>query len=53
MIQHHQGALTMVKQLFGTPGAAQDDLMFKFASDMNADQTIEIERMNKMLAAQP
>jgi len=53
MIRHHQGALTMVKQLFGTPGAAQDDLMFKFASDMNADQTIEIERMNKMLAAQP
>jgi uncharacterized protein (DUF305 family) len=53
MIQHHQGALTMVKQLFGTPGAAQDDLLFKFASDMNADQTIEIERMNKMLAALP
>lgn len=53
MIQHHQGALTMVKQLFGTPGAAQDDLVFKFASDMNADQTIEIERMNKMLATQP
>jgi len=53
MIRHHQGALTMVSQLFGTPGAAQDDLMFKFASDMNADQTIEIERMNKMLAALP
>jgi uncharacterized protein (DUF305 family) len=53
MIQHHQGALTMVKQLFGTPGAAQDDQVFKFASDMNADQTIEIERMNKMLAALP
>lgn len=53
MIRHHQGALTMVNQLFGTPGAAQDDLMFKFASDMNADQTIEIERMNKMLAALP
>jgi uncharacterized protein (DUF305 family) len=53
MIQHHQGALTMVKQLFGTPGAAQDDLVFKFASDMNADQTIEIERMTKMLAALP
>jgi uncharacterized protein (DUF305 family) len=53
MIQHHQGALTMVKQLFGTPGAAQDDLVFKFVSDMNADQTIEIERMTKMLAALP
>jgi uncharacterized protein (DUF305 family) len=53
MIRHHQGALTMVQQLFGTPGAAQDDLVFKFASDMNADQTIEIERMNKMIAALP
>ena len=53
MIQHHQGALTMVQQLFGSPGAAQDDMVFKFASDMNADQTIEIERMNKMLAALP
>jgi uncharacterized protein (DUF305 family) len=53
MIQHHQGALTMVQQLFGTPGAAQDDLVFKFASDMNADQTIEIERMNQMLVALP
>jgi uncharacterized protein (DUF305 family) len=53
MIQHHQGALTMVKQLYDTPGAAQDDLVFKFSSDMNADQTIEIERMNKMLAALP
>ena len=53
MIQHHQGALTMVQQLYGTPGAAQDDMIFKFTSDMNADQTIEIERMNKMLAALP
>jgi uncharacterized protein (DUF305 family) len=53
MIQHHQGALTMVQQLFGTPGAAQDDLVFKFASDMNADQTIEINRMNSMLATLP
>lgn len=53
MIQHHQGALTMVQQLFGSPGAAQDDMVFKFASDMNADQTIEIERMTAMLAALP
>jgi uncharacterized protein (DUF305 family) len=53
MIQHHQGALTMVQQLYSSPGAAQDDQVFKFTSDMNADQTIEIERMTKMLAALP
>ena len=50
MIQHHQGALTMVKQLIETPGAAREDNLFKFVSDMNADQTIEIERMTGMLA---
>jgi len=53
MIQHHQGALTMVQQLYASPGAAQDDQVFKFTSDMSADQTIEIERMTKMLAALP
>jgi len=52
MIQHHQGAITMVEHLFGAPGAAQDDNVFKFASDVNADQTTEIDRMNTMLAAQ-
>ena len=45
MIRHHQGAMTMVKQLFETPGAAQDENVFKFVSDMNADQTTEIDRM--------
>ena len=49
MIQHHEGALTMVKQLFDTQGAAQDETVFKFASDVNADQTAEIDRMAKML----
>lgn len=53
MIQHHQGALTMVDQLFASPGALQDDLMYKFASDVSADQSTEIERMQKMLAAMP
>lgn len=53
MIQHHQGALTMVDQLMSSPGAVQDDNLFKFASDMNADQSIEIERMTGMLAALP
>ena len=51
MIQHHQGAITMVEQLFGARGAAQDDYVFKFASDVNADQTTEIDRMGAMLAA--
>jgi uncharacterized protein (DUF305 family) len=51
MIQHHRGAVTMVKQLFGTPGAAQDETVFKFANDVNADQTTEIARMERMLAA--
>ncbi|HEU5153241.1 MAG TPA: DUF305 domain-containing protein, partial [Gemmatimonadales bacterium] len=53
MIRHHQGALTMVQDLYNSPGAAQDDMVFKFTSDMSADQTIEIERMNGMLAALP
>lgn len=52
MIQHHRGALTMVKQLFDTYGAAQDELVFKFASDVNVDQTTEIARMEHMLVAQ-
>jgi uncharacterized protein (DUF305 family) len=49
MIQHHQGALAMVKELFGTPGAGQDETTFKLASDVNADQETEIARMQKML----
>ena len=52
MIQHHRGALTMVKQLFDSYGAAQDQLVFKFASDVNVDQTTEIARMQRMLVAQ-
>ncbi|HKW12178.1 MAG TPA: DUF305 domain-containing protein, partial [Gemmatimonadaceae bacterium] len=51
MIQHHQGAVQMVKKLFDSYGAAQDDLVFKFASDVNVDQTTEIARMEKMLVA--
>lgn len=51
MIQHHQGAVTMVEQLFGATGAAQDDNVFKFASDVHVDQITEIDRMNLMLAA--
>ncbi|HEY3011911.1 MAG TPA: DUF305 domain-containing protein [Gemmatimonadales bacterium] len=53
MIQHHSGAVTMVKQLFGTYGAAQDETVFKFANDVNVDQSTEIARMERMLAALP
>ena len=49
MIRHHEGALKMVDDLFESYGALQDDDIYKFASDMYADQTIEIERMHKML----
>jgi uncharacterized protein (DUF305 family) len=53
MIQHHRGALTMVDTLFNTPGAAQDEIVFKFANDVQADQTTEIDRMQQMLDALP
>jgi uncharacterized protein (DUF305 family) len=49
MIQHHEGALTMVHQLFDSEGAGQDEDIFKFASDVGADQTAEIDRMHNML----
>lgn len=52
MIQHHEGAITMVKNLFDTYGAGQDELVFKFATDANVDQTTEIARMQKMLVAE-
>ncbi|HYW11638.1 MAG TPA: DUF305 domain-containing protein, partial [Longimicrobium sp.] len=50
MIQHHRGAVSMVQQLFGSHGAAQDETVFKFASDVSVDQTTEIARMQRMLA---
>jgi uncharacterized protein (DUF305 family) len=53
MIQHHRGALTMVDKLFGSQGAGQDEPVFRIASDVYADQSTEIERMQKMLAALP
>ncbi len=51
MIQHHAGAVAMVEQLMGSHGAAQDDDIFLFAADVNADQSTEIERMQLMLDA--
>ena len=53
MIQHHRGAVSMVNDLFGTPGAARDETVFKFANDVNVDQTTEVARMERMLAALP
>lgn len=52
MIQHHKGALTMVQQLVSTPGAAQDPLVFQFASDISSGQAAEIDRMRHVLAAE-
>lgn len=49
MIRHHQGAIDMVDVLFKSYGAAQDEVVFKFANDVYADQNIEIDRMKQML----
>jgi uncharacterized protein (DUF305 family) len=51
MMQHHRGAVSMVQSLFDSYGAAQDETVFKFASDVNVDQTTEIARMERMLGA--
>jgi uncharacterized protein (DUF305 family) len=50
MIQHHGGALTMVKDLFDTPGAAQDMQLFDFTADIGVTQQGEIDTMRNMLA---
>ena len=47
MIRHHEGALKMVDDIFEAYGALQDDDLFKFVSDVYADQTAEIDRMRK------
>lgn len=49
MIKHHNGALIMVDELFATPGAAQDSDIYAFASDVIADQRMEMDRMAVML----
>ena len=49
MIKHHQGAITMVEELFKADGAANDETVFRFASDVYADQTTEIHFMTRML----
>jgi uncharacterized protein (DUF305 family) len=49
MMRHHQGAIDMVNDLFKAYGGGQDTQMYKFASDVFADQSIEIDRMKQML----
>lgn len=53
MIKHHQGALTMVEELFASPGAGQESDIYAFASDVDADQRMEIDRMGAMLQEIP
>tara|TARA_R110002124_G_scaffold280073_3_gene453119 strand:- start:2559 stop:3221 length:663 start_codon:yes stop_codon:yes gene_type:complete len=50
MIQHHQGAVTMVQTLINTDGAVQDEQAFRLSTDINVDQITEIERMKLMLS---
>lgn len=49
MIQHHEGALAMVRDLYNSPGAAQESIVYHFASEVDADQDIEIRRMRQIL----
>ena len=50
MIEHHRGALTMVDTLLAQRGAAQDSQLFGFTADITSDQSMEIDRMDAMLA---
>jgi uncharacterized protein (DUF305 family) len=49
MTRHHEGALAMVRDLLGSPGAAQDPVIFDFITHVDADQRMEIARMRRML----
>jgi uncharacterized protein (DUF305 family) len=49
MIRHHEGALTMVRDYLATPGAAQEPAIFRFASDVDADQRAEIRRLRSLV----
>lgn len=53
MIQHHEGALVMVKDLFDTAGAGQDAELFSFATDVDSGQRAEIKTMQTLLASLP
>ena len=51
MIQHHRGAIDMVATLFNTSGAGQESTIFKFAEDVDSDQAMEIDRMQRILSS--
>jgi uncharacterized protein (DUF305 family) len=51
MIAHHEGAVTMVEDLLEQPGSAVDPVLFEFTGDIVNDQTVEVERMNALLAS--
>lgn len=51
MISHHEGALVMVQELFASPGAGQGSAIYHFASDVEADQEMEIRRMRALLGS--
>jgi uncharacterized protein (DUF305 family) len=53
MIQHHQGALVMVKEMFDTAGAGQDAELFNFATDVDSGQRAEIKIMQTLLGEKP
>jgi uncharacterized protein (DUF305 family) len=53
MIAHHRGAITMVRELLSHGDAGHDDTVFRFASDVEADQTAEVHKMLLMLETVP
>ena len=53
MTRHHEGALQMVQELFRTPGAGQEPDIFRFATDVDADQRDELVLMERLLHALP
>lgn len=53
MIQHHNGALIMVKELYDTAGAGQDAELFNFTTDVDSGQRAEIKIMQNMLDKKP
>ena len=53
MIRHHQGAIDMVHELFSHGDAGHDETVFRFATDVEADQAAEIHKMQLMLETVP
>lgn len=53
MIRHHEGAVRMVAELFASQGGGQQTQIFVFASDVDADQQMEISRMRSLLDLPP